>query len=466
MDRIQEPIYLLSLAEPYIQRQLIDVLQRIGYRSIEPVSVERWSRWDTDGIIVAQIPATHTDKEKLLKTLRKITSEFVLGLFEKDSNEFDRELFTCCKEVAWWPCHQNELAFRLASIHPVHSPTKNNDHSGHSRFQLIGDSPAFTQVLDHISRLTNCNTPVLIEGETGTGKEMVAHALHYSGIRSEHPFIAVNCGALPDGLVENELFGHEHGAFTDAKKTQEGLITQAGSGTLFLDEVEALSPKGQVILLRYLQNHEYRPLGSNKSLSSNARVIAASNQELAKLCERGEFRTDLFYRLNIINIELPPLRDRSDDVLLLAEYFMGKYRKEYRQPNKYLHESTREYLLQYRWPGNVRELDNFIHRQFLLSTGQSVQVNRNKPDDQERRKQTVDRRYQSIYQHPLAQAKSMLIAQFEQSYLKHAMKLTAGNVTNAARIAGKERRAFDKLLSKHDIDKSRFRDSKSSNLNK
>jgi DNA-binding NtrC family response regulator len=173
---------------------------------------------------------------------------------------------------------------------------------------LIGNSPVFRKVIRLIEKMAGCDAPVLIEGETGTGKEVAARALHYQGKRHGKPFIPVNCGAIPDALFENELFGHSKGAFTDAKENQPGFVALADSGTLFLDEIEALSPKGQVTLLRFMQDQQYRPLGGGRELNANVRMITASNADLAWLTEHGEFRKDLFFRLKILHLELPPLR--------------------------------------------------------------------------------------------------------------------------------------------------------------
>src|SRR4029077_10830352 len=187
---------------------------------------------------------------------------------------------------------------------------------------MIGNSPALLAALGLIDKIARCDAPVIIEGETGTGKELAARAIHYWGKRSVRPFIPVNCGAIPDALIENELFGHRPGAYTDARGEYTGLIAHAQHGTLFLDEVDTLTPRAQVTLLRFLQDQQYRPLGGGAACSADVRIIAASNGDLAKLTEGGLFRLDLLFRLQILELRLPPLRERPGDVTLLASHFL------------------------------------------------------------------------------------------------------------------------------------------------
>lgn len=208
----------------------------------------------------------------------------------------------------------------------------------HSRFleklvklNLIGQSPAFLGALELIKSLSQCEAPILIGGETGAEKEMAARAIHYFGLRRDYPFIPVNCGALSDTLLESELFGHERGAYTDAKEAQKGLVAQAQRRTLFLDKVESLSLKAQAALLRFLQSQEHKPLGSCRLKQADVRIIAASNADLPALVERGDFRQDLLFRLNVMSLPLPPLRERPGDAERLAEHFLYQYSLKYRR---------------------------------------------------------------------------------------------------------------------------------------
>jgi transcriptional regulator with PAS, ATPase and Fis domain len=235
------------------------------------------------------------------------------------------------------------------------------------RFNLIGESPAFCRTLAVVPRIAECDATVLIQGETGTGKELVARAVHYLSARREFPFIPVNCGAIPDALVENELFGHDRGAYTDARAPQIGLIAEAAKGTLFLDEVESLSLRAQVTLLRFLQDGTYRRLGGRGDRHGNVRIIAASNAALDELCDRGAFRRDLLYRLMVMSVRMPPLRERAGDVQLLAAHFIHRFSQQYHRDGAALDPVFGRYLTAHRWPGNVRELENLVHRQFLLA---------------------------------------------------------------------------------------------------
>ncbi|MCP4452718.1 MAG: AAA domain-containing protein, partial [Planctomycetes bacterium] len=212
------------------------------------------------------------------------------------------------------------------------------------KLNLVGESDNFRKVIDDTRKYSKCDAPVLILGETGTGKEMFARAVHYVGSATDKPFVAVNCGALPDSLIENELFGHVKGAYTDARHSQCGLVEQAQGGTLFLDEIEALSHKGQVALLRFLHDYEYRPLGSRQTRQARLRLITATNEPLERLIEQGVFRKDLFYRINILSLALPPLRERAGDIRLLAQHFVAKYREYYAQYDKYLDLDTLDWM--------------------------------------------------------------------------------------------------------------------------
>lgn len=324
---------------------------------------------------------------------------------------------------------------------------------------MVGNSAAFRKALARIKRISHYDVQIMIEGETGTGKEMAARAIHYLSARRDFPFIPVNCGAIPDNLVENELFGHAKGAFTDAREAQPGLVKQADGGTLFLDEVDTLSPKSQVSLLRFLQDRQYRPLGGAHLLSADVRIIAATNTDLAKLTEEGRFRSDLLFRLNIMTVSMPPLRDRQQDIVLLADYFIRQLSVRYGQSGKSLHPDTLAWLKCYQWPGNIRELENFLHREYLLTDGDVIRIDSQSlsGDSDERRRRMPDRRSKSqITSLGFSTAKTRVIEEFEKTYLEHLMSESQGNVTAAAKLAGKERRAFGKLLKKYGLQKDYY----------
>jgi DNA-binding NtrC family response regulator len=301
-----------------------------------------------------------------------------------------------------------------------------------------------------VRKIAGYDAAVLIEGETGTGKELAARSIHYLSGRSGMPFVPVNCGAIPDNLIENELFGHHRGAFTGASESHHGLIAQASGGTLFLDEIDALSPKGQVTLLRFMQDQEYRPLGSVRPENGDVRIVAASNADLLKLESTGNFRADLLFRLKVLSVELPPLRERHGDVEVLATHYVHQFSLKYGQPMKSLDPDTLAWMNSYDWPGNVRELEHLIHREFLLSDGpvMNIQCRHNGAD----RRKHPDRRSVDLAA-GFGIAKAQVIADFERKFLQQLLSQTQGNVTKAAKLAGKERRALGKLLKKHGIDR-------------
>ena len=375
----------------------------------------------------------------------------VIGLFSRKDSAWDQRIVEACHEVATWPCNKQELDYRIRKLTTCYHRQQELGHRNFVNMNILGNSPEFLRVLDKVFKITKCDAPVFIDGETGTGKELIARAIHYLGDRKDQPFIAANCGAFPDQLIENEFFGHHKGAYTDARESSDGIIAQAEGGTLFLDEIETLSPKGQVSLLRFLENMMYRPLGSKSANKANIRIITATNESISQLVEEGRFRKDLYYRVNIMNILLPPLRERAGDIILLAEHFIRQYQIRYNQSEKELHPETSEALKYYDWPGNVRELENVLHREFLLAEGKYITINEIESKTGERRCNRSDRRLQKMFAQPLTKAKNNLINDFEQQYLSSALERADGNISEAARLAGKERRSFSRLLEKYHL---------------
>jgi two-component system, NtrC family, response regulator GlrR len=313
--------------------------------------------------------------------------------------------------------------------------------------QLIGESPDFLAQVRKIPLIANCEANVLIGGETGTGKEVYARAIHYSSDRKSKPFMPVNCGAIPVELVENELFGHERGAFTSALTLQIGLIEEANGGTLFLDEIDCLPILAQVKLLRFLQEKEYRPLGSVRMRRADVRIIAASNLNLEEAVGNGKVRQDLFYRLNIFSLTLPPLRERREDIPLLSRHFLAKYSGQFSKEITGLSLDAMHLLMTYNWPGNVRELEHVIERATVMSEGLWLQAN-----DLVLPSLKTAGRCES-----LQEAKTKEIARFEKNYIQSLLRACEGNITRAAAVAQKNRRAFWQLIQKHQIDVSRFK---------
>ena len=326
---------------------------------------------------------------------------------------------------------------------------------------LIGTSKSFLQATGMIPILSASKSTVLISGETGTGKELFARAIHYSGERRSKPFVPVNCAALPDHLIENELFGHSKGAFTGALLEKQGLLHEADGGTLFLDEINSLGFSVQSKLLRVLQDQEFRPLGSTKSKTINVKIIAATNTDLRHLVETRQFREDLFYRLNVLSLALPPLRDRKEDILLLANHSLKIYAKEYDKRNLVLGHTAKAKLMSHTWPGNVRELQGVIQRAVALSSGDVLEAA--DLDLPEREIQDMAGPTMALVTregvsgtYSFQDMKAKVIEEFERAYLIELLATHQGNISKAARAAKKERRAFQRLLHKHGLDRRVF----------
>jgi DNA-binding NtrC family response regulator len=239
---------------------------------------------------------------------------------------------------------------------------------------MVGDSDPMARVFDLIRKVADSDSNVLILGESGTGKELIAHAIHYNSPRAEGPLIPVNCAAIPEELLESELFGHERGAFTHAVRTRIGRFEQANAGTIFLDEISEMSPGLQVKILRVLQNHSFERIGGIKTIRVDIRVIAATNRNLEDLVSQNKFREDLFYRLNVIPIRVPPLRERVSDIPLLLQHFLHLFSRTKKKPLRRLSPAVQDLLLQYAWPGNVRELENLVERLVILAEGEVIEV--------------------------------------------------------------------------------------------
>ena len=343
--------------------------------------------------------------------------------------------------------------------------------------RLIGRSPVFLQVVALIERMARNDAPVLIEGETGTGKELAARAIHYQSARRDAPFVPLNCGAIPEALIESELFGCERGAFTDARQARAGLVHAADGGTLFLDELDSLPQRAQVALLRFLQDYTYRPVGGSRECLGNVRIIAAASPRLRELLQSGAFRDDLAFRLNVLPLEMPPLRQRPGDARILAEHFIARHARQYGVAARQLHASSLDWLDSHSWPGNVRELDNCVQRALLLSDNHGAVLleppRPAAPPAIALRRRATDRlpprlvsdfaaltglttpaRPSDERRQPLCaynEAREQVMQRFEREYLEQLMQATSGNVTHAARLAGKERRALGKLLKKHGL---------------
>lgn len=304
---------------------------------------------------------------------------------------------------------------------------------------VVAESPQMRRVLDTSKKVAPFDTSVLITGESGVGKEVVAKLIHRSSRRSKGPFIAINCAALPENLIEAELFGYKKGSFSGAYTDKKGIVEEAEGGTLFLDEIGDLPLSLQAKLLRLLQEKEIRPIGSNRPKRVDVRVLCATNRNLKEMVEKGEFREDLFYRINVIHIHVPPLRERKEDILPLAYFFIKRSAEKFGTDTKELSESAKRQLLSYDWPGNVRELENTIERSFILSEGTVIERIYFHEDT------CVSESFTGVK--PYHEAKE----EFERNYLKKLLDISGGNISKASRLSGKTRAEIYRLMRKYGL---------------
>ena len=312
------------------------------------------------------------------------------------------------------------------------------------RQAIVTRSPLMLRLLEQAGMVAQSDVSVLINGQSGTGKEIVAQAIHNASPRHDKPFVAINCGALPEQLLESELFGHARGAFTGAVSNREGLFQAAEGGTLFLDEIGDMPVALQVKLLRVLQERKVRPLGSNRDIDINVRIISATHRDLPKAMARGEFREDLFYRLNVVNLKIPPLSERTEDIPLLANHLLRQSADRHKPFVRAFSSDAMKRLMAAKWPGNVRQLVNVIEQCVALTSSPVI----------------GDALVEQALEGENTALPTFVEArnQFELNYLRKLLQITKGNVTHAARMAGRNRTEFYKLLSRHKLDANDFKE--------
>ncbi|HCI8401701.1 TPA: two-component system response regulator GlrR [Klebsiella pneumoniae] len=312
------------------------------------------------------------------------------------------------------------------------------------RQAIVTRSPLMLRLLEQAGMVAQSDVSVLINGQSGTGKEIVAQAIHNASPRHDKPFVAINCGALPEQLLESELFGHARGAFTGAVSNREGLFQAAEGGTLFLDEIGDMPVALQVKLLRVLQERKVRPLGSNRDIEINVRIISATHRDLPKAMARGEFREDLFYRLNVVNLKIPPLSERTEDIPLLANHLLRQSADRHKPFVRAFSSDAMKRLMAAKWPGNVRQLVNVIEQCMALTSSPVI----------------GDALVEQALEGENTALPTFVEArnQFELNYLRKLLQITKGNVTHAARMAGRNRTEFYKLLSRHELDANDFKE--------
>jgi two-component system, NtrC family, response regulator GlrR len=345
-----------------------------------------------------------------------------------------------CSAFLTKPIDQNEL---ITQVKRVLRLTRDNNLGNELAKTIVYRSHKMAELLELAAYIADTNVTVFISGATGTGKEIIAKAIHRASSRREYPLIAVNCGAIPEHLLESELFGHEKGAFTGANTRYEGLFMAANGGTLFLDEVGDMPLSLQVKLLRVLQDLEVRPVGSTKIYPIDVRIISASHKDLENDVNRGKFREDLYYRLKVVPLHMPSLEERPEDIPVLAEHFLQRYAEKNNKKMKYFAPAAMDYLVASAWPGNIRQLINVVDMCATISMSEVIPLNivkkalQNKP-------------------HQIQTLKEVR-QDCEKKYLISVLHITGGNVANAARIAGRNRTEFYKLLGQHNINPSDFR---------
>jgi DNA-binding NtrC family response regulator len=320
---------------------------------------------------------------------------------------------------------------------------------------IIGKSQAMVQIFELIKKISDTNVNVLICGASGTGKELIARSIHANSSRASRAFVPINCGALPEHLVESEIFGYERGAFTGAAHAKPGLLETADGGTFFLDEISELPMPLQVKFLRVLQDGKFRRLGSNQEREVDLRLICATNQPLEEKVEANQFREDLYYRVNTFTIQIPPLRDRRDDIPLLANHFLQHYARQHQKPVNAISPPAMELLLKGEWKGNIRELEHVLERAVILASGEAVQ-----PEDLPPQIRPAENNFQApqafLLSLPFKEAKDQLIEDFERRYIEDVLQKYHGNVSRAAEHSGIDRRSLHRLLAKYGLHASQL----------
>lgn len=395
-----------------------------------------------------------SDEERLATVIRRWPDVPIVGVIGEQRAGLDlipQDIPPGLRDFILCPLDGRELALRVRRV-LTQDPPQGRCSLGTSRplrvHSLVGESAIFQAQVEKIPLFADVDAPVLLQGETGTGKEVFARAIHYSSARKDHAFIPINCAALPDQLFENELFGHAKGAYTSAAQEQGGLVLEAEGGTLFLDEVDALNPHAQAKLLRFVQYREYRPLGCSRTKLADVRIIAASNVDLRDAVANRQFREDLFHRLNVLSLVVPPLRDRAEDIPLLARRFLERLRRADGQGPRLLSEAAVQKLLAHVWPGNVRELESTLQRAVVMCPCATIRA-----QDIEC---AVDTSKTTPLNGSLRAVKNSATMDAERAYLVKTLVTFRGNVTHAAKAAGKERRSFQRLLRKYGIDRVSF----------
>ncbi|HIJ75556.1 MAG TPA: sigma-54-dependent Fis family transcriptional regulator [Deltaproteobacteria bacterium] len=379
--------------------------------------------------------------ESALEATRKGAFDYITKPFRKE-----RILHVIEQALNWQTLQKENIYLRQKLEEKSSFPT------------LVGSTLAMRSLHDEIRKVAKTSATVLITGSSGTGKELVARALHSQSLRSEQQFIPIDCSTIPESIIESELFGHVKGSFTGAIRNKKGMVEEANHGTLFLDEIADLSPAMQVKLLRLLQEGEYKMVGSNAICKVDIRFIAATNQNLSEKIRKGEFREDLYYRLNVINIQLPALSERRDDIPPLANHFLEKYNSLHSKNVKRISNELMQHLLERNWRGNVRELENVIERGVIMAAGDSLELTDALSFGQAPKSCSQELSQSSdLFSIPFKEAKDKLIDQFHAEYITRVLSRNDGNVSKAARESGLKRQYLHRLIREIKLDSKCFK---------
>jgi two-component system response regulator PilR (NtrC family) len=394
-----------------------------------------------DGDILGIMITAYASKETSVEALRLGASNYV----EKGGPEFPAEVV----EVVRKALEQRQIRRERRELQQENVLLKRTLGTSHTFSNIIGRSQPMLEVFKLIEQVASTNSTIMVTGESGTGKELVARAIHYNSPRRERPFVALNCGALPETLLESELFGHARGAFTGAATNKKGLLEVGDHGTVFLDEIAEMTPMVQVKLLRVLQERRFRRLGGLEEIETDIRIIAATNRDLGQMVADGRFREDVFYRINVIPIHLPPLRDRREDIPLLAEHFLGRFRQQMGKSVSGISGEAMRYLQCYHWPGNIRELENVIERATALETSPVILPDSLPPVV---RGLQVKASGQALVDLPESGFDlEEHVQEIERGYLAAALRRAGGVQSRAAEILGMSFRSFRYYAKKYNL---------------
>lgn len=437
LTTLRDPLELTQL----LQRKAFDIvltdLKMPGKNGIQVLEEIKQQSPQTAVIIMT----AYGTIESALDATRKGAFDYITKPFRKE-----RILHVIEKALNWQQLQNENILLRQQLREKSASPT------------LVGSTQVMRSLYDHIRKVAKTSATVLITGESGTGKELVARALHSQSLRSSEQFIPIDCSTIPATIIESELFGHVKGSFTGAIRNKKGMVEEANHGTLFLDEIADLSPAMQVKLLRLLQEGEYKVVGSNSICKVDIRFVAATNQNLIEKIGKGEFREDLYYRLNVINIQLPALRDRRDDIPLLANHFLDKYNLLHSKDVKRISDELMRHLIGRDWPGNVRELENAIERGVIMAATDTLELSDILSSGAAPSSYVPQGpQYPDLFAMPFKEAKDKLIDQFHSEYISRVLGRNEGNVSRAARESGLKRQYLHRLIRETRLDSKSFK---------